>query len=173
MLPFFELVVNEGDDITGVDFNSFVETPAHFKPLYAFNDDVEVYLFNEDKRIVTGVMISANQPIYRKNPERYVLFRPEIIKIIRTKNIKQGFANNVNLDHNENKVVKNIKVVSDYIINNTNQIPERFRGLNLQAGTWIRSYKINDPGVWNKVKKGEFGGFSVEVTCEETAIKLK
>lgn len=173
MLPFFELKVNPGSDVTGVDFNSFVETPAHFKPLYAFNEDKEVYLFNEDKRIVTGVMISANQPIYRRNPERYVLFRPEIIKIIREKNIKQGFANNVNLDHNETKIVKNITVVSDYIINDIRQIPERFRGLNLQSGTWIRSYRVDDPGVWTKIKKGEFGGFSVEVVCEEIAIKLK
>lgn len=173
MLPFFELIVNPDNDITGVDFNSFVENPAHFKPLYAFNEDKEVYLFNEDKRIVTGVMISANQPIYRRNPDRYVLFRPEIIKIIRKKNIELGFANNVNLDHNENKVVKNIEVVCDYIVSNVNQIPARFRGLNLQPGTWFRSYRVHDDLTWSKVKRGEFGGYSVEIICEEIEIKLK
>ena len=36
--------------------------------------------YNEEKRIVTGVMMSANTPIYRSNPDRFVLFKEETIK---------------------------------------------------------------------------------------------
>ena len=34
-LPFYKIVVNEHDD-TGVDFNAFVDAPAHMKRFIAF-----------------------------------------------------------------------------------------------------------------------------------------
>jgi len=173
MLPFFELVVNENDE-TGVDFNSFVLRPAHNKPYFAFNKDVkEHFVFNEEKRIVTGVMISANTPIYRSNPDRYVLFKPKTIKVIREKNKKLGFANNVNIEHDSNRVIEGVRMLSDYIITDLKQIPKQFASFNLQVGTWIRSYKVDNPTIWNKIKKGEFSGYSVEGLFEQIEIKLK
>ena len=59
-LPFYKIVVNENDE-TGVDFNAFVDAPAHMKGFIAFNDAVR-YSFNDEKRIVTGVMISTGTP---------------------------------------------------------------------------------------------------------------
>lgn len=173
MLPFYELVIDESEN-TGVDFNAFVLRPAHGKPYFAFNKEQKIqYFFNEEKRIVTGVMISANTPIYRSNPDRFVLFKPETIRKIRIKNILNGYADNVNEEHNPNKVIKGVKMVSDYIISHVGQIPQRFRGLNLQVGTWIRSYKIDNPTTWNKIKSGEFGGYSVEGFFDQVEIKLK
>jgi len=64
-------------------------------------------------------------------------------------------------------------MVSDYIISHVGQIPQRFSGLNLQVGTWIRSYKIDNPTTWNKIKSGEFGGYSVEGFFDQVEIKLK
>lgn len=173
MLPFYELVIDDSDD-TGVDFNAFVLQPAHGKPYFAFNKEQKIqYFFNEEKRIVTGVMISANTPIYRSNPDRFVLFKPETIRKIRIKNILSGYADNVNEEHDPNKVIKGVKMVSDYIISHVGQIPQRFSGLNLQVGTWIRSYKIDNPTTWNKIKSGEFGGYSVEGYFDQVEIKLK
>lgn len=173
MLPFFELVVNKHDN-TGVDFNSFVLRPAHYKPMFHFSKEPKIqYHFNDEKRIVTGVMISANQPIYRSNPDRYVLFRPETIKLIRQKNIEKGFSNNVNIEHDSNRIIKGVRMVSDYIINHKAQIPARFSGFNLQVGSWIRSYKIDNPSVWMGVKRGDFSGYSVEGLFEQLEIKLK
>lgn len=174
MLPFFELVVNENDE-TGVDFNSFVLRPAHSKPYFAFNKDENTpkYYFNEEKRIVMGVMISANTPIYRSNPDRYVLFKPETIALIRKKNIQNGYFNNVNIEHDSNRVVTGVKMLSDYIVSHNSHIPKQLQGFNLQNGTWIRSYKIDNPSLWNRVKKGEFSGYSVEGIFEQIEIKLK
>jgi hypothetical protein len=45
--------------------------------------------------------------------------------------------------------------------------------MNLQNGTWIASYKIDNPTVWNKIKKGEFSGYSVEGYFNQKEIKLK
>ena len=35
-LPYYKIVVNE-DDESGVDFNSFVDVPAHMKGFISFN----------------------------------------------------------------------------------------------------------------------------------------
>ena len=118
-------------------------------------------------------MISANTPIYRSNPDRYVLFKPKTIKVIREKNKKLGFANNVNIEHDSNRVIDGVRMLSDYIITDIKQIPKQFAGFNLQVGTWIRSYKVDNPTIWNKIKKGEFSGYSVEGLFEQIELKLK
>jgi len=173
MLPFYELVVDESQD-TGVDFNAFVLKPAHGKPYMAFNKEETIkYHFNEEKRIVTGVMISANTPIYRSNPDRFVLFKPKTIQLIRSKFHANKFNDNVNIEHNSDMVLSGVRMVSSYIISDIRQLPIYFRGQNLQPGTWIASYKIDNPSVWSRIKKGEFGGFSVEGYFDNKEIKLK
>jgi len=160
MLPFYELVIDDSED-TGVDFNAFVLRPAHGKPYFAFN------------KVVTGVMMSANTPIYRSNPDRFVLFKGETIKAIRTKFHTNGFHNNVNEEHNPDLKLEGVNMISSYIVSNPNHIPSQFKAMNLQNGTWIASYKIDNPTVWNKIKKGEFSGYSVEGYFDQKEIKLK
>jgi len=173
MLPFYELTIDDSQD-TGVDFNAFVLRPAHVKLWTALNEDNKIqYHFNEEKRIVTGVMISANTPIYRSNPDRFVLFKPKTIHLIRSKFHANKFNDNVNVEHNSDMVLSGVKMVSSYIISDTRQLPIHFRGQNLQVGTWIASYKIDNPSVWSRIKKGEFGGFSVEGYFDNKEIKLK
>ena len=173
MLPFYELTIDDSQD-SGVDFNAFVLRPAHGKPYFVFNKEEKVvYHFNEEKRIVTGVMISANTPIYRKDPERFVLFKAETIKKIRSKFHANKFENNVNVEHDSNRKLSGVNMVSSYIISDVKQLPGVFRNQNLQVGTWIASYKIDNPTIWNNVKKGMFGGFSVEGYFDNKVIKLK
>jgi hypothetical protein len=173
MLPFYELVIDDSED-TGVDFNAFVLRPAHGKPYFAFNKEQKIqYFFNEEKRIVTGVMMSANTPIYRSNPDRFVLFKEETIKAIRTKFHKNGFSNNVNEEHNPDLKLDGVNMISSYIVSHPNHIPSQFKAMNLQNGTWIASYKIDNPTVWNKIKKGQFSGYSVEGYFDQKEIKLK
>lgn len=173
MLPFYELVIDDSEN-SGVDFNAFVLRPAHGKPYFAFNKDAKIqYFFNEEKRIVTGVMISANTPIYRSEPDRFVLFRAETIKAIRSKFHKNKFNDNVNEEHNFDRKIEGVRMISSYIVSNPNHIPNQFKAMNLQNGTWIASYKIDNPTVWNKIKRGEFSGYSVEGYFDHKEIKLK
>ena len=59
MLPIYKLSIDDNSD-TGVDYNAFVDSTAHQKGFIAFGKQAINYSFNEEKRIVTGVMISAN-----------------------------------------------------------------------------------------------------------------
>jgi hypothetical protein len=179
MLPFFKIVVNENDE-TGIDFNSFVDAPAHMKAFIAFGKNPVRYEFNEEKRIVTGVMISAGTPIYRNSPdmgEYYVVFDAPTIDLIRRKFFKNGFIQNVNKQHNSKDVIKGATLIDSYIVSNSDpklpNVPEAFTQMNLQDGSWIASYYVEDNVLWDDVKSGKFVGFSVEGWFEKKQIKVK
>lgn len=178
MNKVFKIVVNP-DDETGVDFNSFVDVPAHMKGFMAFGKNQPVkYSFNDEKRMVTGVMISAGTLIYRFSEdigEHYVVFDAETIDVIRKKFFVNGYNQNLNTDHNPNKVTQGAVLVDSYIISNTDpkfpKAPEAFSKLNLNDGTWIATYHVTDDKLWQDVKDGKFNGFSVEGWFEKQEIK--
>jgi len=178
MLPFYKIKVSEHDEL-GVDFNSFVDVPAHLKGFLAFGE-VERYQFNQEKRVVTGVMISAGTPIYRNSPdmgEHYVVFDAETIDIIRKKFFKEGYVQNVNLNHNEKDITKGATLIDSYIVSNSDpklpNVPEVFEKQKLQDGSWIASYYITDNVLWDNVKSGKFNGFSVEGWFDKVKVNVK
>lgn len=177
MLPFYKLLIDDDDD-TGVNFNAFVDSPAHQKGFIAFNKEALAYSFNDEKRIVTGVMISANTPIYRSDStfgEHYVLFDEQSITKIKNKFHKQQYNNNVNLMHDANRVQDGVYMVASYQIGGEKNpsVPQVFANQNLQDGTWIASYKVDNDEVWNNVKEGKFMGFSVEGNFFKDLVKIK
>lgn len=179
MAQYFWIGVNENDE-TGIDFNSFVDVPAHMKGMIYFSKDAVRYAFNDEKRIVTGVMIAANQPIYRWSQElgdHYVIFKAETIDLIRRKFFKNGYNNNLNVMHDPKQVQKGVTLIDSYIISDSDpklpKVPEALSAMNLQDGSWIASYHIENDELWNQVKEGKFGGFSVEGWFEKVKINTK
>ena len=180
MLPIYDIEV---DSDSGVDFNAFVDAPAHMKGFIAFGKDQTIrYSFNEEKRIVTGVMISANTLIYRSArpslnmPEHYVKFAPETIEQIQRNFHKNGYHNNVNLMHDPSKKVEGVFMVESYIVGNDPKqpkAPEVFANQKLADGTWIASYKVENDQVWDMVKSGKFYGFSVEGMFGVKEVKIQ
>ena len=169
-LPFFELTIDENDDETRVQANALVDVPAHMKNFVAFSKEQLAYKFSDDeKRMVTGVMISANTPIYRNanglvEEPHNIVFKAHTIESIRKKFMLESRGGEVNEMHDEHRFVEGVKIVDSYIIGGDKnpKAPEVFKDLNLQDGTWIASYHIENDEVWSKVKSGEFNGFSVE-----------
>jgi hypothetical protein len=84
-LPIYEIMIDLNDPDTSVSFNSLVVHPAHEKMFNTFSKQVK-YQFNDDEQIITGIAISADTPIYRReeqsNEEYYVVFTPKAIKDI-------------------------------------------------------------------------------------------
>ena len=176
MLPVYKLTINDEDE-TGVDYNAFVDTPAHLKAFVAFNEAIP-YNFAEEQRIVTGVMMSANTLIYRNSPdigEHQVFFDVPTIKQIVLKFFRNSFGNNVNRMHDNRDIVKGATMFESYLLDSEKGInpPLAFAKQNLQDGTWIASYKIEDNQLWNEVKSGKFQGFSVEGIFERMQVNLK
>lgn len=179
MKKFYKIVADINDE-NGIDFNAFVNNPAHMKGFIAFNKN-HSYTFSEEgeRRIVTGVMISADTQIFRNfndGHESYVSFSKEAIDIFRKKFFKNGFVQNVNNEHTSN-VIKGATMIDSYVIDSSNpnypKAPEAFEKQRLNDGTWIASYWVTDDAVWEKVKDGTFNGFSVEGYLDKVEIKIK
>lgn len=163
-LPIYEIKIDLDDEKTGVEFNSLVHDPAHEINFQTFSKVVR-YEFNDEERIVSGVAISADTPIYRNdgfNQEYYVVFTKQSIKDIIHDYARKGRFNNVNIEHNSKDVAEGVYMIHSYQIDNEKGFtaPERFKDSN--DGSWIVSYKFENEELYNRVKSGEMKGFSIE-----------
>ena len=164
-LPVYEIMIDLQDTDTTVSFNSLVVHPAHEKLFDTFSKQKK-YQFNDDEQIITGIAISADAPIYRReddtNEEYYVVFTPKAIKDIVFDYARRNNFNNVNLEHDETRVVEGIYMVMSYVIDNEKGFtaPERFK--DATNGSWLVSYKVTDKEVYEAAKNGVFKGFSIE-----------
>lgn len=164
-LPVYEIMIDLNDPDTTVSFNSIVVHPAHEKLFDTFSKQRK-YQFNDDEQIITGIAISAYTPIYRReddtNEEYYVVFTPSAIKDIVFDYARRNNFNNVNLEHDETRVVEGIYMVMSYVIDNEKGFtaPERFK--DATNGSWLVSYKVTDKEVYEAAKNGVFKGFSIE-----------
>jgi hypothetical protein len=143
--------------------------------------DKQLYNVNEEKRTVTGVMISANTPIYRnsvEHGEQYVMFPREVIEVIARKFFKNGFSQNLNAMHDPDTLLMDgAYLFESYIVDSKDPkkptVPEAFTKQKLMDGTWIASYYIESDQLWQDVKDGKFNGFSVEGWFEKVETKVK
>ena len=177
MMKVFKIEVEENDE-TGVDFLGLVDYPAHSKNFIAFNKSKKtLYFANDEQRIVTGVMISEGTPIYRNDEqlgEHYVVFDKDTIKTIVNKFFKNGFIANVNEMHNSEKKVDGVYLIESYLVDEAKGIKPNNLGEDIvRDGSWVASYRIDNDDVWNKVKSGEFKGFSVEGLFGRKEVNIK
>ena len=168
-LPIYRFVVGENDEAQ-LDAIAFVDEPAIEMNWQAFNADVidknSFFKFNADteKRIISGPLMVADLPIYRKDKggDYYGVFKAEDIYNLRNKFFKQGKANLVNEMHNSDKMIDGVYMIESFIINSKRGINAP-KGYQLTDGSWFGSYKVDNDEIWNDfIKTGEFKGFSVE-----------
>ena len=137
----------------------------------AFNKTkrLEVKPTDEEKRIVSGAIMVANLPIYRRDQqgEYYVKFSSGAIQKIVERFFKNGLTSRVNLDHD--KAVDGVYMIESFIIDERKKTPEGFA--ELQKGSWFGSFKVDNDDVWKQVKDGTFRGFSIEGMFTDSASK--
>jgi hypothetical protein len=164
---------------TEVYCNSIVNIPAHLKTALKFNMDVppQRFAFNEEKQIMSGVMVAVDEPIYRYNPETKeefnVVFRKKVADKIIRDYMSKGYANKLNLDHQEKNVFKSAYLLEMYQIDESrgNSVPKAFDGQDLKDGSIIASYHIPDTNEWEAAKQR--GGFSIEGVFELIEVSTK
>jgi hypothetical protein len=142
---------------------------------FMLTDLVFKFLANKEKRIISGALMVADLPIYRKDEqgEYYGLFTAEDIYNIRNKFFKNNNTKSVNEMHDPNKMIDGVYMIESFIIDSKRGInaPD---GLKLTDGSWFGSYKVDNEEIWNDfIKTGEFKGFSVEGVFKTTQIDSK
>lgn len=180
MYPFFKITINDSDDVTGIDFNALVDYPAHMKPFISFSKDATkmLYSVNKEERKVTGVLISADTPIFRNEPKpHYVIFDLETIEKINVKWVKNGFTQNLNSQHDMSKIIDGAILTNLFIVNNSNDnypnVPKAFENQNIKDGSLIGTYYVENDKLWEDIKSGKWGGFSVEGFFDLLPTKVK
>jgi hypothetical protein len=165
-LPIYTLVIKEDNEDSGVDFVALVDQPAIERNWFAFKEEKPfTFQADEERKIITGALMIADLPIYRRDNELgeyYVVFDKSQIETMVQKFMRKGFQNNVNEMHDHNKKVEGVSMFESFIVDSQRGIsaPRGFEGV--PEGSWFGSYKVDNEEVWNKVKQGEFMGFSVE-----------
>jgi len=179
-LPIYKAIL--ADDDEGMDFNSWVDAPAHGKAfeLFGKNDKKKHTFFDDERMIVSGVAIATDTPIYRNSPEMgefYVYFDKEIAEQITERWLDNGYYKNVNKMHDSEDVVNTDKVKfrECYYIDYARGVnpPKSMENQNLKDGSVIISYKVKDKETWAELKSGKFKGFSIEVWMSITKTNFK
>jgi hypothetical protein len=133
-----------------------------------FQEDFQAVGFNQfsienpEQKIVTGPLMIADLPIYRRDAdeEYYVTFSAAEIKKIVQRFFKKGYQSKVNVEHST--PVDGVFMFESYIIDREKGImpPKGFE--EVSDGSWFGSFKVENEKIWEEVKAGTFKGFSVE-----------
>lgn len=119
---------------------------------------------NEEEHIITGVIMIANSPIFRRDASGYeynIVYTPETIKLMSEKMLKDMAHNQIDIEHNGNILpAGTVNLVEVYIKDSEKGISPNFLK-DIPDGSLIGSYKIHDDVLWNMCKEGTLHGFSL------------
>jgi hypothetical protein len=170
-LPLYVLDIDESlEDETSVFAVGLVLQPAIERNWQTFSVQEPIIehkftVVDEEKRILGGFLMAAEQPIYRRDEdgtEYYVKFTAESIARIVNKLAKSGKPLSFNLNHDDNLPVKGAYLLSHFIIDSKLGIKTPDGFTPAPDGSWFGYVKIEDDAVWDMAKKGDIKGFSVE-----------
>lgn len=119
---------------------------------------------NEEKRIVRGVVMRADFPIYRYDEsfgEYYIIYKADTIRQMAEKYLLESRQNDVNLMHEVDSDVDGVQMVQCFIKDSDAGVnPTGFD--DIADGSLFAEFHIVNDEVWEQVKEGTFKGFSLE-----------
>ena len=163
-MDIIELILDEeGEEMTGIEAVSIVESPAIESDFIALaNQEVKLAKVDEEKRIVMGAALIPNKPIFRKRNDSmfYVYFSEDTVRRSSELFFQNGNQSNATLEHQMK--ANGLTVVESWIVEGE-QDKSRIYGLDVPKGTWMISMKITDDKLWGEIKEGKkYKGFSIE-----------
>lgn len=154
-------IENENED--GVFAISLVDRPAIQENFIALSEHkIELKVVDEDKRILVGLALVPNKKIYRNvnGKEFNVFFSEQTIE-----KTNELFMRNLNLNSitsQHEKKVSGVSVIESWIVEDEKNDKSNLYNLNAPKGSWAVKMKVYNDEEWNKVKLGEYKGFSIE-----------
>ena len=159
-----ELIIDEKDENSGIEAISIVHTGAIESDFIALNkDQIMLAEVDKEKRLLMGAALIPNKQIYRKNDktgdEYYIYFSKDTVRKASELFFKRSNHKNATYEHKQ--PIKGTTIVESWIVESEKD-KSRHYGLNVPAGTWMVSMKIDDDDLYAKAKSGEVKGFSIE-----------
>lgn len=146
---------------------SLVDEPAIESQMVYFKKDKPLFVSLEvdgDKHMVYSAVLRPDFPIYRRygDEEFYLVFTKEAVEKSAHDFLKNGFQHEWSVDHEED--VEGLSIVESWIKTNMENDKSIALGLDptLEVGTWFVGLSVNNIEVWQRIKRGDFTGFSME-----------
>lgn len=162
-IPVYDAIISDAE--TGMFKISLVDDPAVMSNFQAFDKQhiPQMYAIqDEEKRLVRGVVMRANFPIYRRDDrmgEYYIIYKADQIRLMAEKYLAESRQNDVNLMHQEDSNVDGVQMVQ-YFIKGDGVSVEGFD--DCADGSLFAEFHIVNDDVWAEVKAGTYKGFSLE-----------
>lgn len=159
-LPLYEDMIT--DDNCGMLRISLVDLPAVESDFQKFGKPVRVVMESEEKRLILGVVMRADFPIYRvdKRGEYYTMFSKGTIRQMAEKYLDENRQNRVNLMHCGEEV-RGVQMVQLFIKDSAKGVsPAGFE--DIEEGSLFAEFHIEDDEIWAWIKEGILRGFSLE-----------
>ena len=160
-IPVFDALIT--DEETGMMKISLVDDPAVMSDFLAFDNIRKMQMYSvtdEEKRLVRGVVMRADFPIYRRDErlgEYYIIYKPETIRAMAEKYLAESRQNDVNVMHSTD--VDGVQMVQWFIKGDGVSVT----GFDdIADGSLFAEFHILNDEVWNAVKAGDYKGFSLE-----------
>lgn len=160
-LPIYLASVDE--EGTGMFVVSLVSDPAVEVSWQLFDKAQELFkVENPDKQLITGVVMLADTPIYRYNPEYgeyYIKYTKDTIEKMVQKFFKENNQENVDQEHSF-ELIDGIELQQAFIKDTEKGInPTGFE--KVPDGSLFFTYKVTSDELWEQVKSGSWTGFSL------------
>jgi hypothetical protein len=163
-MKIVELILDDNEDLTGIEAISIVENPAIEEDFIALKGEIlALKEIDKEKKILLGALLVPNKPIYRKNgdEEYYIYFSRETVRKASQIYLQKGNQNNSTLEHQH--TIKGLSLVESWIVEDTKKDKTALYGLEYPVGTWVGAVKVNNDQIWEEfVKTGKVKGFSIE-----------
>mgnify|MGYP003108807723 CR=1 FL=1 len=161
-----ELIIDENNEISGIEAISIVENPAIEEDFIALKEHKEVRLAEVDgeKRILMGPALIPNKKIFRKgaddNEDYYIYFSENTVRKASELFFIKSKQNNSTYEHQIE--LNGMSVVESWIVDDPTNDKSNAYGFDLPKGSWVVSMKVLNDDVWERVKNEEVKGFSIE-----------
>jgi hypothetical protein len=161
-----ELIIDETEEIFGIQAISLVQEPAIQRGFVALNKDnfLSLAKLDDEKKILIGVALIPDKKIARFNSETQeeymVYFSKETIEKAQELFMKGLKNNNATIQH-ENEV-DGVSVIETWIKEDKNDKSNLYGFSDIPIGSWFIKMKIDNDDVWKQVKSGDIKGYSIE-----------
>ena len=162
-IPVYDAIIT--DDETGMMKISLVDDPAVMSNFQAFDASRKMQMYavtDSEKRLVRGVVMRADFPIYRRDErmgEYYIIYKADTIRQMAEKYLAEARQNDVNLMHKDGSDVEGVQMVQCFIKGDGVSV-DGFD--DIADGSLFAEFHITNDEVWEAVKEGTYQGFSLE-----------
>ena len=169
-IPVYNALITDAE--TGMFKISLVDEPAVMSDFMAFDRQRRPQMYavqDEEKRLVRGVVMRADFPIYRNDPamgEYYIVYKADTIRNMAEKYLAESRQNIVNLMHSGEDVA-GVQMVQYFIKDTAAGVaPAGFD--DIADGSLFAEFHITSDEIWTAVKDGTYKGFSLEGVFDMT-----